>query len=532
MATIGQEKAARIARKNAGLGTGRIDTRGFNKVSGGVYEKDGNQINITTKQVTKSPVPVTTGVSSTTPIDEGMLGSSNPTVIPALENNNTSQIAMNAKADSLAENFIANPTEIPEPSTETNQRNSILQSIQSLITKQGEQGTRTEELNKEQDVINKQTIARNLENDYISKQRAYDKQIEKIRQNSAGRESAGVDAEIGRVERLKNSELADIAIQYKIANGAYTDAVGIVEAQIKAEFEPLQNQINSLGNLYQLYADDLTESEKMRVQAVIDERQTKLDQQYQAARDAKLHQYNLSEGGVGTGTGGQYTNDLDAIIGATLSSIPTQFGQQTFNQQIGKSRNDADKINLIATQVLKGQPAEFKRDFANQAVGINSIDKAIAELDKGAQTGFLNNAAQYTFNVFGKDFDPKLQKVQGYITAAIQPYRNSVTGAAWGEQEDAEYAQLFGSTKYSPAELKQRLVNIKEILKSKSAQGLNAFVNPLGYYGNQFESGDFTPSGQGQITVQSNGQSYIVGQVYNDGNADWVVDADGNWHKQ
>lgn len=33
-------------------------------------------------------------------------------------------------------------------------------------------------------------------------------------------------------------------------------------------------------------------------------------------------------------------------------------------------------------------------------------------------------------------------------------------------------------------------------------------------------------------TVKSNGQDYVVGQVYNDGVANWTVDANGNWSKQ
>lgn len=197
--------------------------------------------------------------------------------------------------------------------------------------------------------------------------------------------------------------------------------------------------------------------------------------------------------GGGVSAGGQYADDLDAIVGTVLSTIPSKFGQQTFNQQVANARDDADKINLVAAQVLKGQPAEFKNDFRNQAVGIAELDKAINLLDSGVQTGVIRNGAQYLFNVVGKDFDPKLAAINAHIVSAIQPYRNSVTGAAWGQQEDAEYAQLFGSTKYSPAELRQRLVQTKEMLKSKSAEGLNSFVNPLGYYDNPFSVGTLTP---------------------------------------
>jgi hypothetical protein len=39
-------------------------------------------------------------------------------------------------------------------------------------------------------------------------------------------------------------------------------------------------------------------------------------------------------------------------------------------------------------------------------------------------------------------------------------------------------------------------------------------------------------SGNTAQTVQSNGQTYNVGQIYNDGTADWTVDAKGNWSKK
>lgn len=181
---------------------------------------------------------------------------------------------------------------------------------------------------------------------------------------------------------------------------------------------------------------------------------------------------------VSTSSGG-YTTDLDSIIGATLSIIPTKFGQQTFKTELSKARDDSDKIKLVAAQVLKNSPSEVKNDFINQSSGIKQIDKAIKLLDEGTKTGVFNNAKQYTYNLAGKDYDPKLAAVQSYITAAIQPYRASVTGAAWGEQEEAEYRALFGNTKYSPTELKQRLTRVKEIMKDKSVAALSAQVDPF-----------------------------------------------------
>ena len=220
----------------------------------------------------------------------------------------------------------------------------------------------------------------------------------------------------------------------------------------------------------------------------------KTGQYTKVASTAKTYAPKATGDGSGiTPTGNAYGSDLDAVIGATLSTIPSKFGQQTFQSQISRARNDGDKLNLVASQVLTRASSEVRNDFSNQAIAMNQLDKAIAELDAGVKSGFLNSKAQYVAGVFGKDFDPKLQKVQALITSAVQPYRASVTGAAWGTQEDNEYADLFGSIKYSPTELRNRLANMKETLKSKSASAINTYVNPLGTYGNQFEIGQFAP---------------------------------------
>ncbi len=199
--------------------------------------------------------------------------------------------------------------------------------------------------------------------------------------------------------------------------------------------------------------------------------------------------------GGGTGSGGTYGSDLDALIGTTESIIPSKFGQETFRKNITRARSDADKISLIASVVLGKADAATKTDFTNQAVGIKQIDKAIKMIDEGAKTGVFQAGAQYAFNLAGKDFDPKLAQINQLLTSAIQPYRNSVTGAAWGSQEDGEYQQLFGSTKYSPEELRQRLVGVKDILASKSATALGSYVNPMGFYGDPFNAGSIQTGG-------------------------------------
>ncbi len=231
-------------------------------------------------------------------------------------------------------------------------------------------------------------------------------------------------------------------------------------------------------------------------------------QEYQnidANRKKSIAAAGVSSGNYsGTTKGGQYASDLDALIGNVKNTIPTKFGQATFDQSIGKARTDADKISTIATIALKNSPATVREDFINQSVGIKQLDKALALLNTGVNTGVMNATKQYTYNLAGKDFDPQLAQINQLIVSAIQPYRNSVTGAAWGNQEESEYNQLFGGTKYSPAELKQRLEGVKEIMKDKSITALQAQIDPLGTYGSPMNDTTLTtPQAIAQTEAQA-----------------------------
>lgn len=214
---------------------------------------------------------------------------------------------------------------------------------------------------------------------------------------------------------------------------------------------------------------------------------------------AQQHKYDLelkktpAGGTSGLNDTGTYTSDLDAIVGNTYNLISSKNGKDAFASSIKNARNDSDKLNSVATIVLANSPSAVKTDFVNQANGVASIDKAIETLKSGVSTGLINSATQYLYNIAGKDYDPKLAAIQAYITTAIQPYRSSITGAAWGTKEDKEYEALFGSTKYTPAELLARLQRIKEIMLSKSTTALSSQVSPLSSQ-NIFSSPTVSPS--------------------------------------
>jgi len=193
-------------------------------------------------------------------------------------------------------------------------------------------------------------------------------------------------------------------------------------------------------------------------------------------------------GGAGVTSDGVYSSDLEFAIDAGAGTIGSLFGQKQYYDRVKKARNDSDKISIIASAILANSPADVKLKFNNDTTALSNIDQAIAMLDSGLQSGALNASIQYAYNIVGKDFDPKLSQIQQFMTAALQPYRSNITGAAWGQKETKEYEALFGSTKYSPTELKQRLVGLKSIMLNKTSSALNAQINPLGNMPNLMQS--------------------------------------------
>lgn len=290
-----------------------------------------------------------------------------------------------------------------------------------------------------------------------------------------------------------------VAYQEALANKDYS-------GMIKAAGRALADASNVELKNYNKYVDDLkvlhpgaAPLEFSNPSAFNDYRR------YEANLKAKASPGNTTIiNAAGTTSNGQYKSDLDALIGNAQMSIGTKFGQQAFANAIKSARTDADKIRTLATLALKNSPAPIREDFVKQSQSITSIDKAIEMLDTGVKTGVFQAGTQYTYNLAGKDYDPKLAKLNQQITSAIQPYRNSITGAAWGNQEDGEYQQLFGSTKYSPTELKQRLVGLKEIMKEKSITALSAEFDPFGTASNPY-----SPVAQAQAESGANFDSNL-----------------------
>lgn len=428
-------------------------------------------------------------------MDASRIGTASTATVPSPYTSNTAQTKLATTVDGVLGSLPSvTAPETPAETESQKARTSLLDRITSAIGGLSGKGSRTSELNEQEGVFDKKKLATEIENEAIAKSRSYDKQIEKIRQNAGGLFGGAVEQEIANVERLKNSELADIAIRYKVAAGDYNQAVEIVQSKVDAEFEPLQDEITNLTNLYNLYADDMTESEKMQANAAIQEKQSAIDYQRQIARDKLLHQYNLSEK---AGSGG----------GVTDGTAPLYTG-----------------LNPATATAVRGVVSGFKSE--PQVTNFTAIQDGYDFVTSLSDTTTNPSDDQALIYALAKVLDPGSVVREGeYATA--QKYAQS-----WAQAYGKKVTQAIAGTGFLSEEARR---NIKNTIKSKYESSKNTYNNISNQYVNQINN--LTGRQDGQLflrdysspTQQTINQSTSVqpqtiiyqGKVYN-------VDSEGN----
>lgn len=189
-----------------------------------------------------------------------------------------------------------------------------------------------------------------------------------------------------------------------------------------------------------------------------------------------------TSGGAGTSTttgNGQNVTLTDYdILAGSIGARMSVAAKKTFDSQYSKANTDADRLKILAANV--NLPAEQKNGIIQNAQVVRSIDDVMKLIDSGTKTGLLQAGQSYIANKLGTGGDKQVETIKSKLVAAIQPYRNKVTGAAWGDQEEAEYQALIGSVKFTPEDLMNKLNVFKNTLQAQSQTALMASIDPLG----------------------------------------------------
>jgi hypothetical protein len=303
--------------------------------------------------------------ATSTPTDVTRLGTIAPQVQPTV-NNAPAQTLANT-VGTMSEQFqlapapTPTPTQAPAPApAPAPQEQSILQktldSIMGVSTQLESKGQRSLEIQQEEGVFDYKEQVENYKNEFIAKERAFDKQIEEAKKNNEGKLRGGVQIDIQGLESRKFSQLADIAFLHEISSGKYERAWQIAQAKIDAEFAPLVARLDTLKSYYQLAQNDMTESEKLQAQTKIREQESALD--FQRTKELALYRTQLEQADP------LYQQQLANARQSSVKLAPTQVIDQggrklLINSQTGEILKDFGTTN-VATDVLQmAQKAEY-----------------------------------------------------------------------------------------------------------------------------------------------------------------------------
>lgn len=208
----------------------------------------------------------------------------------------------------------------------------------------------------------------------------------------------------------------------------------------------------------------------------------------QKLRNSRIYQKATEMTGSGGGSGisvgaaGGDLTDFNVLAGALSTSLGSVTAQKTFEAQWKQAKTDDQKIKVL-TAYAKMPPAIKEGVIQN-----NQVTKALSDveglLNKGVQTGLLAAGQSYVANKLGQGGDKQIEEIKSRLVAAVQPYRNKVTGAAWGDQEEAEYQALIGSVKFAPEDLANKISVFKDVLKQQSQTALLSAIDLTGAINN------------------------------------------------
>lgn len=188
-------------------------------------------------------------------------------------NNATAGVAQTNQAQAAQAAQVAQPAPAPEPTA----LQKTLQDILGIGTQLEGKGARSLEIQQGEGVFGKKARATQLENEILARSQAYEKQIREAMKNPEGKLRSGVAVDVNALQMRSAQELADLSIAYKVAQDDYQGAWEIAQAKIDAEFEPLQQRLETMKTYYQLAQNDMTESEKFQAEQKIREQEKTLE---------------------------------------------------------------------------------------------------------------------------------------------------------------------------------------------------------------------------------------------------------------
>lgn len=283
---------------------------------------------------TATPTPLKPTVD-TSPVAYNAVTTQQPTPSPVVTTNDNTQLGNVATATL---------TQTPPVSQRETQLSKLLESYDKL----GTMGQVQSDLEQQQQLVAKEQELNKISAEAATVERNYELQERELMKNATGLGGGALTQSINEVRRNRNQELADFAIRKATAQGDVDLANRIVERKLKAEFEPVKNQIESIKTFLSVYGNDLTDSEKLILESQLKTQENTYKTGVEnglLSQQAQNYQKMLTEG----------TITIDKVPEKLLGYINTQgFVAPEQKASIEKSMDLANKTNQLLKDLSQG----------------------------------------------------------------------------------------------------------------------------------------------------------------------------------
>lgn len=322
---------------------------------------------------------VNTRVNPISTITADTLTPSAPIVIPPRKTSDTANIELGASIAGAMlppTNSELNASGLYTPAKQS-ETDATKQRINELMGQAKNKATDTATINEQNQISQKEQAYRDASNAYLRKKATYQQEIEKIYSDPyITREQA--QQKVSEISRIQNADLANLAIESNIAQGNYQGALDLADRAIKAKYEPIEAEIKNLKDLYTLYQNDMTESEKLLAQQAYQEKQNEID----FNREKELIAYKervTGKSGGGTGTLSSLAQSVIDNPSLFYNFTPTQKAQIIGELQSG----GYDISNLQNVKLSTSQ----QEDIASMTTVKSLIDDVLGNQKNGVLPG-------------------------------------------------------------------------------------------------------------------------------------------------
>lgn len=455
-----------------------------------------------------------------------------------------------------------------------NRRNEMERARSQRIAAEQEQNRLQQETIKagqmtdEEAVLNKELAGYNTE--AVTTQEKTRQKLEELNKNAQGLFGGGLEQELNVVNREADKKLNDIALRRLAASNTLSALTGVraskldalktslgfedkrlerllgIEKDLKGmdkeekeaalngvakiieysegmDFEELdpasQQQVIEYAANSALPLSSIKQALKRNKIAFTEERnKAALEQQYLGSQ---INENNAQAAKALAES--RYANDpaviddplVNAIVNVNAGSAEGQQKRDaTRIAQMVKEGRIPEARQLILSRVTSKMSAgerDAELDRRNTIEALTDIKQALADYaEAGGDTNLITGKLQDINQSLGQAGDPDLAAIKTRITQATQKYRNAITGAAWGKQEEKEYKAIFPSLGNTD-ELNMAIIDAMiPTLQSMERNAIGLFLGGNDIYDEVFLDGETQPQSQGNVITAPDGQEIEI----------------------